>query len=573
MILQALTAYYETLAEQGAVARPGWSPAKVSYALNIGSEGQLLGVTDVRHEETRGKKTLWLPEIMQVPEQVKRSSGVAPNLLCDNSAYILGVDTKGKPERTKQCFEACRALHVRVFGESEDPAAKAVTAFFQNWDPAAAGEHPVLKEFLEQVQDGGNLVFRFQMEYLHEFPSVRALCQAAKQDGGDGPEMQCLVTGRRGPVAKLHPSIKGIRDAQSSGASLVSFNAPAFTSYCREQGYNAPVGTYAAFAYGTALNYLLSDSNRVKYIGDMTVVCWAESGQSAYQDFWNMGVMGDAGEDLEQDVQTALAALAEGKSVEWEQIQLRPEEHFYVLGLAPNAARLSVRFFLRDSFGGFMRNIRAHEQRLEIHRPSFKRAYLPPWRLLQETVNQNSREKKPAPQLAGDMLRAILMGERYPATLYNGVMLRIRADHRVEYERAAIIKAYLMKNYGEEITVKLDEQCRHTAYVLGRLFCILEKIQKEANPNINATIRDKYFTAAGATPSRVFPVLIPLANKHLRKLKSETIKYNYFEKRLKELMCMLEEDYPDQLSMKDKGIFHIGYYHEKQARYTKKEEV
>lgn len=575
MILQALVDYYEALAERGEIARPGWGLAKVSYALSLDENGRLLHVTDVRHEEPRGKdgKKTWVPTVMEVPEPVKRSSGVAANLLCDNSAYLLGIDKKGKPERTLQCFEACRALHQKVFGMSDHPAAKAVTAFFESWKPEAAAEHPALQEALDAVQDGGNLVFRYRMQYVHAIPELRALCQAYKDQTQDGPEMQCLVTGKVGPVAVLHPSIKGVRDAQSSGASLVSFNAPAFTSYGREQGYNAPVGTYAAFAYGAALNYLLADSNRVKFMGDTTVVCWAQSGEPAYQDMWNMGIMGDSTAELERDVQAALTALADGRSVTWEQVELRPEEHFYVLGLAPNAARLSVRFFLRDSFGAFMRHVRDHEARLQIVKPSYERfTDLPYWRLLAETVNQKSRDKKPVPQLAGDFLRAILSGDRYPATLYNGVLLRIRADREINYARAALLKAYLIRNFEEEITVNLDEQRTQQAYVLGRLFSVLEEIQESANPGVNATIHDRYFSAAGSTPGRVFPVLVDLANKHLRKLKKEVGRKIYLEKKLSEIMGLLQEGYPDQLSLKEKGVFQIGYYHQNQTRYTKKEE-
>ncbi|MBQ6807671.1 MAG: type I-C CRISPR-associated protein Cas8c/Csd1 [Firmicutes bacterium] len=573
MILQALVEYYEALAEKGEVVRPGYSLAKISFALSIGEDGSLLDVIDLREEaeQGKGKKKALFPRQMQVPEQKKRSSGIAPNLLCDNSTYFLGIDAKGKPDRSQKCFEAAKDLHIRTFGSSETAAARAICAFFRNWDPATAEQHPALQEYKDEILAGGNLIFRFRGGCLQDAPELRKLWLNKEKTDEEEIQMRCLVTGEYGPVAKLHPAFKGVRGAQSTGASLVSFNAPAFESYEREQGYNAPVSHYAAFAYGTALNYLLADYEHVKQLGDTTLVFWAKSGEKAYQDLFTMG-LDSLDEDLEQNLHFAINALAKGKSVPWESVELQPDEHFYILGLSPNAGRISVRFFLRDSFGSFMRNIQSHEERLEIDKYKEERDKLSPWWILQETVNPKAKDKKPLPQLAGDYLRSILLGKPYPNTLYINILLRIQAERKINYRKAAVIKAFLIKNYREEISVKLDRECRHIAYVLGRLFSVLEEIQEAANPGINTTIQDKYFTSAGSTPSRIFPTLLDLANKHLRKLKGETGKHIYLEKRLSEIMNLLEEDFPDLLSLKDKGIFQIGYYHQKQARYSKKED-
>ncbi|MDO4732500.1 MAG: type I-C CRISPR-associated protein Cas8c/Csd1 [Bacillota bacterium] len=572
MILQALVEYYEALAEKGEMVRPGYSLAKISFALSIDEDGSLLDVIDLREEaeQGKGKKKALIPRQMQVPEQKKRSSGIAPNLLCDNSTYFLGMDAKGKEERSQKCFEAAKELHIRTFGSSETAAARALCAFFRNWDPATAEQNPALQEYKDEILAGGNLIFRFRGRWLQDAPELRKLWLNKEKADEEEIQMCCLVTGEYGPVAKLHPAFKGVRGAQP-GASLVSFNAPAFESFRREKGYNAPVSHYAAFAYGAALNHLLADYEHVKQLGDTTLVCWAKSGEKAYQDLFMMG-MDSLDEDLEQNLHFAMSALAKGKSAPWEDVELQPDEHFYILGLSPNAGRISVRFFLRDSFGSFMQNIQSHEERLEIDKYKEERAKLSPWRILQETVNPKAKDKKPLPQLAGDYLRSILLGSPYPNTLYINILLRIQAERKINYRKAAVIKAFLIKNYREEISVKLDRECRHIAYVLGRLFSVLEEIQKAANPDINTTIRDKYFTSAGSTPSRVFPTLLDLANKHLRKLKGETEKHIYLEKRLGEIMNLLEEDFPDILSLKDKGIFQIGYYHQKQSRYSKKED-
>ena len=334
------------------------------------------------------------------------------------------------------------------------------------------------------------------------------------------------------------------------------------------------MGTYAAFAYTTALNHLLTDREHVQHIGDSTVVCWAAGGQSAYQDLGMAALYGDS--LPQRDLQAVLGKLARGEAVEWDDTTLDPEVRFYVLGLAPNAARLSVRFFWQNRFGDFAGNLRAHYERLRIVRPSFdKRETLSVRSLLWETVNRNSREGRPMPQMAGDVLRAVLTNTPYPATLLHGVTLRIRAERDITRGRAAILKAYYCQNKNdgcpeEVLTVELNEQSRYLPYVLGQLFSVLEAVQNAANPDITVTIKDTYFSSASSTPAVVFPRLLSLAQKHLRKLKSD--KSVYFDKQIGSLMEKIREPYPARLSLPEQGAFQIGYYHQTQKRYTKKEE-
>ena len=378
--------------------------------------------------------------------------------------------------------------------------------------------------------------------------------------------MTCLVTGKKGTVARLHPAIKGVQGAQSSGASLVSFNAPSFCSYGKEQGFNAPTGEYAAFAYGAALNYLLADWKHVVRIGDTTVLC-----------FLGVCLFGQETAYRQTEVQDMLKQLAEGNAVDFDETKLDPQKPFYILGLAPNAARLSVRFFQRNSFGAILKNIQKHYRQTEIVRPSYDPFQtVPLWKLLSATVNQNSKDKKPSNVMSGEVLRAVLNGTRYPATLRNGVNLRTRAEHTVTRERAAIIKAYYLRNpcvefeHPEEVfTVSLNRESNNLPYNLGRLFAVLEAIQAAANPGINSTIRDKYFNSACATPSVVFPTLIKLAQKHLQKLApGSKIFYN---QQLTDLMVKLSQPYPAHMTLPEQGAFEIGYYHQTQKRYEKKD--
>lgn len=578
MILQALVSYYETLAARGELPQPGWAPVKVSYVLNLDDQGDITTVVCIKEEVTRGKKKALVPQIIQLPAPVKRTVGVTANFLCDNSSYILGADKKGKPKRSLECFQACKTLHETLLVSVEEPAARALLSFFDHWQPEKLTEHPAFAhQDMEDLLASANLIFRYRGRYLHEIPAIRQAWQDYYNNSQDSQQFPCLVTGKLAPVAQLHPSIKGIYGAQSSGASLVSFNAPAFCSYDREQGLNAPTSQYAAFAYGAALNYLIATQNT--RVGDVTLLFWAESGEEAYADALKRFGFGGGDEDdqyKEEDLKGLMESLAEGADVEWDGTRIDPNMTFYILGISPNAARLSVRFFLRNSFGQFIRSVKAHYDRLEIVRPSFDPFdNIPVWRMLKETVNPNSREKKPAADMAGDTLRTILTNTPYPATLLNGVTLRIRSDREMNRTRAAILKAYYLKNRNpfvpeEVLTVSLNQDSNHEAYVLGRLFSVLEAIQSDANPGINATIRDKYFSSASATPGVVFPTLVNLAQKHLRKL--DEGKKIFYDKQLTELMSKLGETYPNRMNLPQQGAFQLGYYHQTQYRFTKKED-
>lgn len=578
MILQALVQYYEALLAKGKIARPGWTSAKISWGVELSPKGQLLAVHSLQTEQPKGKKMVLAPQSMKVPEQVKRSSGVAANFLCDNSSYCLGIDAKGKPARSLQCFAACRELHLKILKDVPGKAAQALCAFFESWEPEKVAECPALAQDLDEICKGGNIVFLVDGGFAQEDPDIIAAWQAFQSQSNEKDSIRCLVTGQKASFARLHPNIKGVMGAKSSGAALVSFNAPSFESYGHEQGANAPVGSYAAFAYTQALNYLIADRDHVQRVGDTTLVFWAENAEPAFQDFFNMSLFPTDTENLsESDFAAAVKRLARGEAVDWENTRLDPNSRFYILGLSPNAARLSVRFFWQNSFGKFLENVQKHYDRLEIIRPSYdKFPYLSIYWLLQETVNKNSRNAAPAPQMAGDVLRSVLNDAPYPATLRNAVNLRIRADHEVPRGRAAILKAYYTKNQNklcpkEVLTVELNKDSKYLPYVLGRLFSVLEAVQNAANPNINATIKDRYFNSACATPAMVFPTLINLAQKHLKKLKPNQV--TYYNKQIGELMECIPCTYPAHLTLPEQGAFQIGYYHQTQERFTKKEEA
>lgn len=521
MILQALTRYYEDLLRRGEIAAPGWSPAKISFALCLDKDGQVTQVIPTMEEVTMGKKAVLRPQSIILPSAVKRTVGIDSNFLWDNSAYLLGVDQKGKPERSRDCFRAAASLHHAVLDGVDSPIAKAILAFFDTWQPEKAMEHPALAGQYEAVTAGGNLLFRVDGYYSHEDTAIREAWQRYR-DGADedAVKMQCLVTGREDEITATHPAIKGVRDAQSSGAALVSFNAPAFCSYGREQNYNAPVGKYAAFAYTAALNHLLADRDNVQVIGDTTIVCWAEGAEPVYQDLFMSFISDNMPSSIsDNDLRAALRDLAKG--LPCKELGIDPNRTFYVLGLAPNAARLSVRFFLRDSFGKLMRNVNEHYERLEIAGAKYPTLTL--WGLLSATV-RDPRKQAPSPILSGATARAVFSGTPYPVSLMEAVLLRIRAEQNVTWERAAILKAYLIKNnerkedhsmFSEVTSVQLNEDCNYTPYLLGRLFRVMEEIQLASTGwSVNRSIKDSYFNSAASTPLSVFGKLFALSNYH-----------------------------------------------------------
>lgn len=591
MILQALVKYYETLLKQGKVEEPDWSAAKVSAEIQLDEEGKLLGILSLQNEVQRGKKTVLTDPLLQVPEVFKRSSGVRPNFLYDGSSYFFGVDSKGKPKRSIQCFEAARTFHHQLLDGCDSPVAQGVLKFFDSWQPDKAEENPVFQQNRDAIVGASGLVFAVNGQEAQQDPEIRRRWMDYKKEGGgeNSEKGQCLVTGKVAEIALTHPNIKNVRGAQSSGAALVSFNAPSVESFGHEedQGLNAPVSEYAAFAYTTALNQLIREGNSL-LCGDTTVVFWAQSAEPLYQQvYMNFLNPSGTGENREQTVKAVLEKILQGVAADVDGITLSPDEPFYVLGLAPNAARLSVRFFWQNTFGVTLQHLQNHQDRLKIVRPAWEKdrgAYLPLWRLLKESVNPNATKKQALPLLAGSLLRSILQDAPYPEAMYRQFLLRIKVesgDAKISYPRGAFVKAYLLKNHqekwGGEITMNVNENCKAVPYVLGRMFAVLEGLQQDSS-EVSATIKDRYFNAACATPGAVFPVLLKLANAHLNKLgrTNKGLAVNTQKKlgSLMEKITMPDEGnpIPGRLTLDEQGMFILGYYQETQARYTKKEE-
>ncbi|AEJ20057.1 type I-C CRISPR-associated protein Cas8c/Csd1 [Gracilinema caldarium] len=621
MILQALYNYYKILLDDPEVeiAAPGYSAANVSFALNLSSNGDLLDIIPLTTKSPDGKKERNFRRMI-VPEQVKKSSGIVANFLCDTVPYVLGISEKEAkdPKYAEKRFEAFRDFNIEILSHANSDAARAVVAFLQKHNPQKAQQHPVIAQQLEGLLEGGSLIFQLQGKDVIQDPEVRRAWEDYKL-GQEAVEMQCLVTGKIEPIARLHPSIKRVRGAQPTGASLVSFNERAYESYNRlkGQGLNSPVSQRVASGYGVALNYLLSEQNpnRPIFLGDTTVVYWADTADKRYSDaFYALlnpeyqQVEDVAAEETKEkrkrdkEGERTLGEVAEsvqhGKAIDLAALskELDKDTRFYVLGLASNVSRLAIRFFLTEPFGVFAERIMQHYEDLKIVKEYANQSdYISPYRILAECVSpkvtrRDDEVKQSWSLLGGAFMRAILTGAPYPEGLYAAFINRIRHDTdetndegrrrsvKINYIRAAYIKAHLIRkfrrqgdnnNYKEALQMSLNESYDHPAYVLGRLFAWLEKAQAEAiGQNINATIKDRYFTSACATPASVFPTLLRLSNHWTGKAEYG----GTLDKNIQALLGKLEaQPFPQRFTLEEQGVFILGYYHQRSAFYPKKD--
>lgn len=573
-VLASLVRAYDRLAERSEAPPFGYSAERIAFVIPLNEDGTPAGLpVDLRDGEGRRPTA----PLRNVPQPVKRTSGVAANFLWDKTSYALGV-TAGEPRRTAREHAAFVERHIAALEGTDDQGLLALLRFFEVWQP---GDFERLG-WPDDMKDQ-NVVFALESErrsgkMIHDRPVAQAVWARLEAEEA-GSEAACLVTGERGPVARLHPAIKGVWGAQSSGASLVSFNLDAFTSYGHEQGDNAPVSERAAFAYTAALNrFLASDSpNRIQ-VADASVVFWAdasdaETAREAEGTFAAMLGAGRVDETAEaRKVRAILEQVRAGRPLSEIRAELPQGVRFYVLGLSPNAARLSVRLWLEDDFGEIARRFLAHAAAMRIEPPP--REESPSlWRLLIETAPQRKTENIP-PNLAGEWLRSILTGGRYPLTLLSAVLMRLRADKDVNALRVAVLKAVLISR-GKEIPVALDPENRDPGYLLGRLFAAYEFAQTQAlGGSVNATIRDKYYGTASAAPRAVFPLLQRTATHHLARLRKDRPgRARWLDDQIGQIFDLADSDalFVPTLTAQRQALFAVGYYHQRNEFYRRRD--
>ncbi|HAT2124887.1 TPA: type I-C CRISPR-associated protein Cas8c/Csd1 [Legionella pneumophila] len=566
MILQSLQVYYDrkSVDPESGIAPEGFERKEIPFIIVIDKQGNFVQIEDTRYQDgkhIRAKSFL-------VPQSEKRSSGVKACLLWDNAEYIFGlVRNQSKSIRIDQqrqdFFNRIRALNIE-----EDEGISAVLHFLSSDNLVCFLEQSNYSDEIKETNPFMSFRLNEDSHLVCERWRVVDKIKDMKTTGDIGI---CLVSGEKGELTRLQPPIKGVRGTNSTGGNLVSFNLSAFNSFGKIQGANAQISKKSSFAYTTALNHLLAkDSSQKIQVGDATTVFWADKDSHFEKYFLELfeEPPKDNPDHLSEKVAALLKAVDTGVLPESDH-----ETKFFILGLSPNAARISVRFWHAGTIAEFSKRIAQHFHDLELIHALGKQNYMSIGALLRATALQGKSENI-VPNLSGEWMRCILEGLPYPELLFQAVMRRIKAEREVSFARAAMIKAYLnrkarfLNKLEEEITVSLDDENINLGYRLGRLFAVLEKIQEEANPRINAGIREKYYSSASCTPASVMPVLMRLKNHHLAKLTRG--KGIYFERLLGEILCEIHS-FPPQLNLTDQGRFAIGYYHQRQAFFTKSE--
>jgi CRISPR-associated protein Csd1 len=584
VILQRLTNYYDRLAADpnDPMTPAGFSREKISFELVVEPDGSSAALGDLRDQQ--GSKHF--PRVMTVPSRGGRQgTGLKPNFLWDNTGYVLGVDSKGKPDRSRLAFESFRDFHQQMAARIDDPELSAVAKYLSGWSPDRAESFPLFAEAIDK-----NIVFRIRgtTHFVHQSPAVIRDWKAPIADDEIVVNGQSLISGDTGPIARLHPLISGVTGAQTMGAAIASFNADAYESFGKVQTFNAPVSVIDAFKYTTALNRLLENRRRRMQLGDATVVFWAER-PVLLEDVAD-AFFGDAPppkadappEDIAraEQVRRFLSQVREGQAA-GRAISDDSDVGFYVLGLSPNASRLSVRFWVQSTVGEMRERLAQHLRDIDLvgARPD------DPPLVIRRIVEATGRAKLSGgkfqgydvdvvpPLLAGAVARAVFQGTAYPPMLLGQMLNRIRADGYISHVRVATIKACIVRNtrlihQPREVSVALDTSRNDPAYVTGRLFALLEKIQSDSlGGDLNATIKDRYFSAASATPGFVFPRLIRLSQHHLAKL--ETGQKIYYDRLVGDVMNKLA-GFASHFNLQDQGLFAVGYFHQRQDLYTSK---
>lgn len=620
MILAALSDYYDLISSKAnsEVAKPGFSSERLDFCLVLDLKGNLVDIEDLR--DLSGKKPR--AKRYMVPAAFGRSGRVLkPFNFWDKTSYLLGISklfdeeyqksnfssnfqtsenldekTKEQLSRLQDQYKSFKKHHLTLLENVEDAGAIALIKFLNDWEPLTFYENPKFSAIADEFIDS-NITFRIEgdggHEYIYERSQIkRTYLEHIKNSApSEVSKNYCLISGELEPIARLHGSIRGVDNAQSSGAAIVSFNQNAFESYGKKQGENSPVGEEFVFAYTTALNYLLrrDNSNRQRLkLGDTTVVFWAQANSQtsieAGENLFAAFIDPEAKDEQETEkLRRALDAIRQGRPLTDCNSELTDDIQIFILGLAPNAARLSIRFWQVDSLQVFAERLAQHYEDLRIEPLPWQ---TPPaiWRLLQTTApirQGKSKNEDIPPHLAGEITRAVLTGNAYPYSLLSNLIMRFRADGEVTGLRVALIKAVITRfnrltktaKFKGEMPLSLDTTNTQPGYLLGRLFAALEKIQQDAlGGNVNATIRDRYYGAASATPAHIFPMLLRNTQNHLGKVRKDKpgLAVNR-EKIIGEVLGKLGANFPKSLRMEAQGQFALGYYQQRQFFYSKKE--
>ncbi len=569
MIIKSLVDLYDEMAQKGDVPKENWAYWDVSGILDLDQDGNLLSLIPVA-ESDKGKL---IKKPMLVPQAfLKRTSGILPNFLCDNLSYFLGIEYKNDSlKATAKKFEAAGKLHHQVLDGVCSKTAEAILKYFDTFQIDVDHPSELILAHLKTIGTG-NLVFRVNGEYAQDDVLIQTAWQKFMNQTLDTETRRCIITGKKDHIPEIHLGIK--LPGAKPGAALISFNDESYTSYGLDRNGNSAVGEEAAFKYVTALNYLLTHRDSHTGIGDVQLIYWSKSAKPDYQKLFGMFLI--KSEKSDEIIHNVFEKLSQGQMID---TNIRANEPFFILGLTPNAARISARFFMENNFGSILSNLQKHNERMKMEKPVYiKFDFIHFYHLIQQTVDKKSKDKLPKSGLVEDLVVSVLNNAPYPETLFSSIMQRIQAERgNVTWERASIIKAFLLKNRRyktEDLTAALNEKSSSVPYNLGRLFSVLEKLQRDCTEaELNTTIKEQYFSSASASPLQVFPNLIVSSGNHLRKLRSDKFGAAVnADKLIGNIIGSLNECFPETLNLDQQGEFAIGYYQQRQKLFEKKNE-
>lgn len=607
MLIKALCDYYDILVSQNKVLPEGFSKVAVRYVIALTPDGKIDAIIDCQNEITivdkKGKeKIISEPQEKLFPKRNEKTA-IAANIIEHRPAYIFGLLNEGDKliaddakKKAAKSHEAFVKTNLEFIEDLDSPVINAYRNFLTVWKPAQETENPHLLELGKKLSVS-NFCFCLSGHpelLLQDDPAIkekwRQAYNSANVDNDTQTIAQCAVTGQKAPIARIHGKIKNVADGQASGTTLVGFNNPSEESYGRSQSYNSNISEAAMLKYCEALNYLLASKKNHVVLDGVTFIFWAAAQEDVYNDCINDILFGDDNQLDTEATESLLAGLAKdagSAAIVKERLRtdnLDPNIDFYIVGIKPNASRLALKFLHHKKFGDILQNIAQHQADLQLG-DKYKPLTLK--QILRELISPKSKNEKIDPALLSKLLEAIIFNRPYPHAILAKAVQRVQTDVNLEVEayvertmqkrRACIIKAYLnrynrAKNIKEEFDVALDINNNNQAYLCGRLFACLERVQNAAsNGNLNRTIKDTYFAAASRNPKVIFPRLMHLYKYHQHNL--DTGLAIYYDKLIGDIMNMLAGEFPGVQNLNDQGKFIIGYYQQTQDFFKKKEEA
>ena len=590
MLIKALCDYYDILCEKGSVLPAGYSKVNIHYLISLTEDGQVDEIIDCQKTELvpSGKKMKEkkVPVGMIMPQRTEKP-GIDANIAEHRPLYIFGLnldnDRLSPDDRTDKARKSHKVFveeNLKFTKDIHSPVVEAYKKFLGSWEPENEVEN---KWLLGLGKDYQKANFAFCLSgnpdcLLHDDSELKVKwnrqCLGKREENDKTRTAQCAVTGQKEPIARIHSKIKGVNGGLATGSVLIGFNNDSENSYGNEQSYNSNISEQAMKKYTEALNYLLSSSNHKAMLDDMTIVFWAMSSQEAYEDLFMKLLLGQQdkmGADQTDDMLKELLADAKDARITEERIRsldmIDPKVDFYMLGLKPNSSRLSVKFIIKRKYADLLWNIARFQRDLQVS-DVFHSVAL--WQIKRKMISPNSKNDKVNPALMSRLLEEIMYGREYPLFLLETMVRRVKTDEgsaKINSVRAGVIKACINRNNSkEELKVSLDKTNQSQAYLCGRLFAVLEKLQQDASNNsLNRTIKDAYFASASSKPALVFPKLIRLAQNHLNKVKYPV----YYNKLIGEIMEGLNGEFPETFRLMDQGRFDIGYYQQNQDLWKK----